>query len=110
MRLALNYAGVENLQFEDDEYYYYVRAVPKMSVAAPKKRVKRFNTVDRDTDTDTGKTEPVEEDFDEDIIFPEAPAEKNCQSSKTNRKSFIKKPDNHTHIKEIGYLLPSVIR
>ena len=35
MRLALNYAGVENLQFEDDEYYYYVRAVPKMSVAAP---------------------------------------------------------------------------
>ena len=26
---TLNYAGVENLQFEDDEYYYYVRAVPK---------------------------------------------------------------------------------
>ena len=76
MRLALNYAGVENLQFEDDEYYYYVRAVPKMSVAAPNKRVKRFNTVDRDTDTDTGKTEPVEEDFDEDIIFPEKHDEK----------------------------------
>lgn len=43
MRLALNYAGVENLQFEDEEYYYYVRAVPKMSVAAPSKRVKRIN-------------------------------------------------------------------
>ena len=76
MRLALNYAGVENLQFEDDEYYYYVRAVPKMSVAAPNKRVKRFNTVDRETDTDTEKTEPVEEDFDEDIIFPEKHDEK----------------------------------
>lgn len=43
MRLALNYAGVENLQFEDEEYYYYVRAVPKMNVAAPSKRVKRIN-------------------------------------------------------------------
>ena len=43
MRLALNYASVENLQFEDEEYYYYVRAVPKMNVAAPSKRVKRIN-------------------------------------------------------------------
>lgn len=43
MHLALNYAGVENLQFEDEEYYYYVRAVPKMNVAAPSKRVKRIN-------------------------------------------------------------------
>lgn len=42
-RITLNYAGVENLQFEDEEYYYYVRAVPKMSVATPNKRVKRFN-------------------------------------------------------------------
>ncbi len=42
-RLSLNYASVENLQFEDEEYYYYVRAVPKMSVTAQSKRVKRFN-------------------------------------------------------------------
>lgn len=43
MRLALNYTGVENLQFEDEEYYYYVRAVPKMNVAAPSKRIKKIN-------------------------------------------------------------------
>lgn len=42
-RLVLNYAAVEYLQFEDDEYYYYVKAVPKVSIAAPKKNVKRFN-------------------------------------------------------------------
>ena len=42
-RITLNYASVENLQFEDEEYYYYVRAVPKMSVSTRKKRVKRFN-------------------------------------------------------------------
>lgn len=43
MRLALNYTGVENLQFEDEEYVYYVRAVPKANVAAPSKRIKRFS-------------------------------------------------------------------
>lgn len=42
-KLTLNYAGVEYLQFEDDEYYYYVKAVPKVNIAAPKRKVKRFN-------------------------------------------------------------------
>ncbi len=28
--LSLNYKGTEKMEFEDDEYYYYVRAVPKM--------------------------------------------------------------------------------
>lgn len=41
--LLLNYSGAEYLQFEDDEYYYYVKAVPKINVAAPMKRIKRFN-------------------------------------------------------------------
>lgn len=43
MRLALNYTSVEHLQFEDEEYYYYVRAVPKINLAAPSKSVKRIN-------------------------------------------------------------------
>lgn len=42
-RLVLNYTAVEYLQFEDDEYYYYVKAVPKMNIAVGEKRVKRFN-------------------------------------------------------------------
>ena len=43
IRLVLNYGSVENLQFEDEEYYYYVRAVPKISVAEPDKSVKKFS-------------------------------------------------------------------
>ncbi len=42
-RLVLNYSAVEYLQFEDDDYYYYVKAVPKMNIAVGEKRVKRFN-------------------------------------------------------------------
>ena len=40
----LDYEKTENLQFEDDDYYYYVKAVPKVSVEPPKRTVKRINS------------------------------------------------------------------
>ena len=40
----VDYSRVEKVQFEDDEYYYYVKAVPKITVATPSKTVKRINT------------------------------------------------------------------
>lgn len=42
-RFSVDYSRIENVQFEDDEYYYYVKAIPKMTVAAPTKTVKRIN-------------------------------------------------------------------
>ncbi len=35
---------VEHVQFEDDEYYYYVKAVPKVRVTAPEVRVTKINS------------------------------------------------------------------
>lgn len=43
-RFNLDYSRTEKVQFEDDEYYYYVKAVPKMAVSTPEKRVKRITT------------------------------------------------------------------
>ena len=40
---SVDYARSESLQYEDDEYYYYVKAIPKISVATPEKTVKRIN-------------------------------------------------------------------
>ena len=40
---SVDYSRTEHLQFEDDEYYYYVKAVPKLTVAAPDKVVKHIN-------------------------------------------------------------------
>lgn len=40
---SVDYAKSENLQFEDDEYYYYVKAVPKLAVPMKEKTVKRIN-------------------------------------------------------------------
>lgn len=42
-RLSLDYTAVEHTQFEDEDYYYYVKAVPKMKITVGKKDVKRIN-------------------------------------------------------------------
>lgn len=39
----LDYNRTEKVQFEDDEYYYYVKAIPKITVSAPSRTVKRIN-------------------------------------------------------------------
>ena len=39
----VDYNRTEKVQFEDDEYYYYVKAVPKVTVSTPERRVKRIN-------------------------------------------------------------------
>lgn len=41
---CVDYSRTEKVQFEDDEYYYYVKAVPKMTVTTPTKTVKKINT------------------------------------------------------------------
>lgn len=41
-RMSLDYTGVRKLQFEDDEYFYYVKAVPKLKVAVVDKTVTRI--------------------------------------------------------------------
>ena len=40
----VDYSRTEKVQFEDDEYYYYVKAVPKVTVAKPEKKVKQINS------------------------------------------------------------------
>lgn len=50
---SVDYSRSEHLQFEDDEYYYYVKAIPKVSIAAPEKTVKTINerkTTEEDSD------------------------------------------------------------
>lgn len=40
--MDLNYRRIENVQFEDDDYYYYVTAVPKVHMPKEKKTVKKI--------------------------------------------------------------------
>lgn len=41
---SVDYSRTEYVQFEDDEYYYYVKAVPKIAIAKREKEVKHINS------------------------------------------------------------------
>lgn len=39
----VDFSRTETVQFQDDDYYYYVKAVPKVTLEAPQHKVKRIN-------------------------------------------------------------------
>lgn len=64
-RMTLDYQGTRKLQFEDDEYYYYVTAVPKFKVAVVDKTLTRIvpDEDDENLDLKTELEKELEEDF-----------------------------------------------
>lgn len=64
---TLDYTAVEYTQFEDDDYVYYVKAVPKISVTTPQKNIKRINPQDtlHRTDHITYNSKDDEDRYDE---------------------------------------------
>ena len=40
---TVDYTRTEYVQFEDDDYYYYVKAVPKLTVSTPDVKVQKIN-------------------------------------------------------------------
>jgi hypothetical protein len=61
-RLALDHTAVERVQFEDDDYYYYVKAVPKINLAVPERNVKQISKKDEPEDDGAGAGADNEED------------------------------------------------
>lgn len=56
---SVDYSRSESLQYEDDEYYYFVKAIPKIVVAAPEKTVKRINKREERQETEIIDTEEI---------------------------------------------------
>ena len=63
-KMTLDYTGAVSLQFEDDEYYYYVKAVPKLKVAIKERQITRINPKEDESQTDN-----LQEEFDK--VFEE---------------------------------------
>lgn len=38
-----DYTRTEHLEYEDDDYFYYVKAVPKVSISTSKRKIKKIN-------------------------------------------------------------------
>ncbi len=46
--LSVDYTRTERLEFEDDEYYYYVKAVPKMTITKAERQIKTISSEESD--------------------------------------------------------------
>ena len=68
MFFNVDYTRTERLQFEDDEYYYYVKAVPKSVIAGSEKKVKHFNQKKDDKEAITKKRFAEEMEIDEELL------------------------------------------
>lgn len=67
----LDYTRTERVQFEDDEYYYYVKAVPKIYVSGKDKQIRRISRKDREDDQKERITREAlakEMDIDEELL------------------------------------------
>ncbi len=66
---SVDYSATEYVQFEDNDYYYYVKAVPKMAVSSTNVTVKKINT--RQDNKGFIHTESFEDSEDNDSDEPE---------------------------------------
>ena len=95
MKRVLDYTAIERVQFEDDDYYYYVKAVPKVNISLREIDIKHFNRKSEDGDEydedeeDEGYPEDGDEidDYDDANVDEEEPVKE-----KKGRKSGKNKP------------------
>ena len=73
---SVDYSRTEHVQFEDDEYYYYVKAVPKLTVTPPQREVKRFAVNQKGREQGLQETVDLGEDIREIMRKMEAEEEK----------------------------------
>ena len=90
-----DYSRTERLEYEDDEYYYYVKAVPKASVATSERSIKKINgdteAADRPAPENVvSYANPIFHGDEDEVQIPEeaAPVERN---SDMNDVDFEKK-------------------
>lgn len=63
---SVDYYSTEYVQFEDDDYYYYVKAIPKLSVASRDVKVKKINSIDETKGVTYTESSEIDEDNEDD--------------------------------------------
>ncbi len=62
MRTVLDYSAVEIVQFEDDDYYYYVKAVPKIKISAQVSKIQNISDTENEPSEEKNLDEASEEE------------------------------------------------
>lgn len=61
MKRVLDYTAIEHVQFEDDDFYYYVKAVPKIKISMTNHNIRVLSP--GDDDVSEGEAYPDDEDY-----------------------------------------------
>ncbi|MCQ2495770.1 MAG: hypothetical protein MJ131_04170 [Lachnospiraceae bacterium] len=69
MKRVLDYTGIERVQFEDDDYYYYVKAVPKVNISLREIDIKHINRKSVDGEDYEYEEETEDDDYESDVAF-----------------------------------------
>ena len=119
MKRVLDYTAVERVQFEDDDYYYYVKAVPKVNISLREMDVKHINRRSIDGEDYEYEEETEDEDYEPDVPFdrrdmeeedqvtpgPAAEAEEDVKeytpSSSKNPFKLLMKPKDLQNVKDV---------
>ncbi|MDD2979713.1 MAG: MARVEL domain-containing protein [Hespellia sp.] len=86
---TVDYTRTERMQFEDDEYYYYVKAVPKITISVPEKTVKKIN--------ERQNTETIDAADIKKVVEKQKQNTSNIERKKTVSKNAIPKGKITTH-------------
>jgi len=97
---SVDYTRTEYTQFEDDDYYYYVKAVPKVSLSAPDVKIQKINTIKTDQENekkDVNTNLPANYTFAYKILFEPLTSEEKTQYAE-KLVSQYKKYDSQDNI------------
>ena len=75
MKRVLDYTAVERVQFEDDDYYYYVKAVPKVNISLKEMDIKHYNRSAVDGEDYEYEEETEDEDYEPEYSNENEPEE-----------------------------------
>ncbi len=102
---VLDYISVENVQFEDDDYYYYVRAVPKIKTGLKKLKIREMNSPTY-FESSMANEEYVDDEFTDpetgEVLEPEKVSKAYAKKLKNrkDRASKAEKPESKVIIEE----------
>ena len=89
-RVVLDYTSVEHVQFEDDDYYYYVKAVPKIDVSMLQKNVTTFSDAEEEQEDELTATNEEEGYFE---FAGESPAAEKSEEEEDFEEKFTEEEE-----------------
>ena len=92
MKRVLDYTAVERVQFEDDDYYYYVKAVPKVNISLREMDIKHFNRSAVDGEDYEYEEEIEDEDYEPEVSYENGDKEEEDSDVKEYRPSGFRSP------------------